>query len=212
MTVEQARLNAEAITAVALGIIDEEGLPALNMRRLGVELGVHAMAIYRHVESKQRILDGVVELILAEVRAPQPGSDWRATITAFFRSLREVLAAHPNALPLLAHSPFSTDHGQGHSSALLALLEEAGFRREYAARLFYTLTGFTVGYVWIDVGGFVGELPGDDSPFERAKAEGGARGRLDMALEGVAAAAGPGFFEAGLELIMLGAEQTCAEA
>lgn len=49
-------LTVERICAAALAIIDEEGLPALNMRRLGASLGVDAMALYRHLPNKQAIL------------------------------------------------------------------------------------------------------------------------------------------------------------
>ena len=60
-------LTRERICAVALAIIDDEGLPALNMRRLGAGLGVDAMALCRHLPIKQAILDGVVDLVLDEL-------------------------------------------------------------------------------------------------------------------------------------------------
>ena len=35
------------------------------MRKLGQELGVDAMALYRHVRSKDDLLDGIVEVVVA---------------------------------------------------------------------------------------------------------------------------------------------------
>ncbi len=45
--------------------IDEQGLAALSMRRLGSTLGVEAMALYRHVAGRERLLDAVVEHLMA---------------------------------------------------------------------------------------------------------------------------------------------------
>ena len=58
----RAGLSRQRILEAALAIIDAEGLGALTMRRLGEELGVEAMSLYRHVESKEAVLDGIVEL------------------------------------------------------------------------------------------------------------------------------------------------------
>ena len=40
------------------------------MRKLGQELGVDAMALYRHVRDKDDLLDGVVEVIVGEIERP----------------------------------------------------------------------------------------------------------------------------------------------
>ena len=67
-------LTREKILEAALRLIDEEGLPALSMRRLGQELGVEAMALYKYVVSKQALLDGVVGLTLAGLNVAADGS------------------------------------------------------------------------------------------------------------------------------------------
>ena len=40
------------------------------MRKLGQELGVDAMALYRHVRSKDDLFDGIIELIVGEIERP----------------------------------------------------------------------------------------------------------------------------------------------
>ena len=40
------------------------------MRKLGQELGVDAMALYRHVRDKDDLLDGVVEVVVGEIERP----------------------------------------------------------------------------------------------------------------------------------------------
>jgi len=100
-------LSQARICAAALALIDEEGLPALNMRRLGAAMGVDAMALYRHLPNKRAILEGVVDLVLNDLE-DDPASDVRERTYRFFTSLRDVLAAHPNAIPLVANSALQT--------------------------------------------------------------------------------------------------------
>ena len=58
-------LTRRRILQLALDIIDREGLPALNMRRLAAEAGVKPMSLYHHFPNKEAILDGVAECIAA---------------------------------------------------------------------------------------------------------------------------------------------------
>ncbi len=48
--------------------IDTHGLPGLTMRRLGNELGVEAMALYRYVPGKEDLLDAVVDELIEGMR------------------------------------------------------------------------------------------------------------------------------------------------
>ena len=52
-------LDRERILQAAIDFIDESGLAALTMRRLGASLGVEAMALYRYVPGREDLLDGV---------------------------------------------------------------------------------------------------------------------------------------------------------
>ena len=64
----------------ALRIIDTEGLDALSVRRLAVELNVNAASLYHHFRNKDEILVGAAQLALAEVRTPdtrdEPWQSW----------------------------------------------------------------------------------------------------------------------------------------
>ena len=54
-------LARERIVAAAIRIIDDEGLEALSMRRLGSALGVNPMAAYYYVPNKAALYDLVLE-------------------------------------------------------------------------------------------------------------------------------------------------------
>ena len=40
------------------------------MRKLGQELGVEAMALYHHFANKDDLVDGMVDLVFAEIELP----------------------------------------------------------------------------------------------------------------------------------------------
>ena len=66
---KQALISRRKTLEVALRIIDEEGLDALSIRRLGDELNVRGISLYHHFPSKEHILIGACELALCECQA-----------------------------------------------------------------------------------------------------------------------------------------------
>ena len=63
----RSALTREQVLAAALQIIDEGGVEALTMRRLGQALDRNPMGIYRHAADKDALLDGVVEYVVSEL-------------------------------------------------------------------------------------------------------------------------------------------------
>ncbi len=55
----RAPLRREVIFAAALRVVDQDGLDALTMRRLGKELDRDPMSLYRHAIDRTALLDGV---------------------------------------------------------------------------------------------------------------------------------------------------------
>lgn len=94
-------LTRERVLAVAAGLADAIGIDALSMRRLGEELGVEAMSLYKHVANKDAILDSIVDIVFAEVELPAPAPAWRVPIRAWAMSKRAVLLRHRWALGVL---------------------------------------------------------------------------------------------------------------
>lgn len=99
---KQALISRRRTLEVALRIIDEEGLDALSIRRLGQELNVRGISLYHHFHSKEHILVGACELALAEVRTPHDASiDWHDWLAANALGYYKALRAHPNLIPIL---------------------------------------------------------------------------------------------------------------
>ena len=103
-------LDRARILAVAIEFIVEQGLPGLTMRRLGERLGVEAMAMYRYVEGKDELLDGVVEMLVDDMRQDEDVLDtaqdgWQDFVQRLAHGVRRVALTHPKVFPLVASRP-----------------------------------------------------------------------------------------------------------
>jgi AcrR family transcriptional regulator len=145
-------LTRERILTAALRLIDERGLDDLTMRALGGELGVEAMSIYKHVPGKGAVLDGVVELLLAELESEGPASsEWRIHLTDLARRFRAVSLAHPNAFPLLRRRSLSAYVvGRAVTRSALETMVAGGFTPHDAIAALRTVVRFTLGFALSD--------------------------------------------------------------
>lgn len=155
------RLSRERVLASALELVDREGLSALSMRRLGAELGVEAMALYRYASSKDALLDGLVEALYLELEARLTAEsasgaqepDWRSGLHRIARATYDVCLAHPQAVPLLTTRMLAVPLAQRPLAVLkdhervLVLLYEAGLDEARAAAVFRAYTAWLLGYV-----------------------------------------------------------------
>ena len=66
------QISREAVLAAALRLADEQGLDAVTMHAVARRLQVTPMALYRHVDDKNALLDGLVEMLLTEYRCRGP--------------------------------------------------------------------------------------------------------------------------------------------
>src|SRR6478736_4989926 len=97
----RARLNRERVLQAAVALADAGGITSVTMRKLGVELGVEAMSLYNHVANKADLLDGMIDIVFAEIDLPVGDTDWRTAMRRRAISAREVLARHRWATGLM---------------------------------------------------------------------------------------------------------------
>jgi AcrR family transcriptional regulator len=199
------------VLRAAVQIADEGGIESLSMRELGRRLGVEAMSLYHHVAGKDEVLDGIADLVLAEIDLPAEGADWRASMRSRAVSAWKVFSRHPWA-PALVDARVRGGPGRlRYLETVLAVLRRAGFTLEHAARAFSILDGYLYGScqqsatrATTDAGGadaakaFLGALPAQDYP--------------NLAAMAALQAEGPGYdeergFAFGLDLILDGLER-----
>ena len=143
----RAPLTREQVLRAALAFIDEFGLDALSMHKLGARLGVKAMSLYNHVDGKNGLLDGLVELLWSDMRpAPPPSADWRQWLRAAAIAIRETMRSHPAAAPLVMSRPVLPLSALRVTKAQLDALQEAGFSRARAVEVIRAVLSYAFGY------------------------------------------------------------------
>ncbi len=132
----------------ALGLLDDDGLDGLTLRRLGERLGVRASALYRHVPSKEALLDAMAEAVLEGVGEDLDGGDWAEQFHCLARRLRRALLAHRDGARLVAGTYVAGRNTLGAGEAAFSLLSTAGLPQKEAGWLtfaaFYYVLGHTI--------------------------------------------------------------------
>ncbi len=162
-------LGRDRILKTAVRFIDDKGLRELTMRRLGAELGVEAMSLYRYVPGREALLDGVVETVIAEmyddpdvVTVPRDG--WQDFLQRLAHGVRRVALTHPAAFPLVASRPPEAPwlrpplrSLQWVESFLDGLVTE-GFSDEAATAAYRAFTSFLLGHLLLEVASYGADI------------------------------------------------------
>jgi AcrR family transcriptional regulator len=143
-TASRARLDRRRVLEAALSLVDGEGLEALTMRRLGVELGVDPMTVQYHVQSKDRLLDGIAGLLWERVALPQDSTGPAEALRTLARSLRDLFRRHPQAAPLLLRCAALPRSELELFRAYLDVLDAGGLRE--SAAVLRPVLSYAVGY------------------------------------------------------------------
>lgn len=211
-TGQRRPLSRERVLRAALALADRDGLGALTMRRLGQEMGVEAMSLYKHVANKEEILDGIAEFVLCEFELPTEDVDWREGMRRRAVSARAALARHPCWTVLLSRSRPGPAMLRNLDS-VIGSLRRGGFSVAMAARAFSLLDSYIYGFAAQEV-----NLP-FNTPHELVELTGSIMEQFHpedyphLAEMGTDLIMQPGYdhstqFTYGLELILDGLERT----
>jgi AcrR family transcriptional regulator len=142
----RAPLTKERVLRAAIDLADRGGLEALSMRKLGQELGVDAMALYRHVRNKDDLLDAIVEAIVAEIERPRPSDDWKAALRNQAMAARRVMLQHPWARRVLEERPKGGPAFLAYVESVLTQLIDGGFSMDLAHHTLHVLGSRIFGF------------------------------------------------------------------
>jgi AcrR family transcriptional regulator len=139
-------LSRERVLDAAIALADRDGFELLTMRRLANTLGVEAMSLYNHVASKEDLLDGMVDLVFAEIEPPSTDGDWKTAMRKRAISTREALGRHRWAIGVMEGR---TNHGpanMGLHDAVLGCLRGAGFSMEMTVHAYSIQDAYIYGF------------------------------------------------------------------
>jgi AcrR family transcriptional regulator len=139
-------LTRDRVLQAALKLADEGGLDALSMRKLGQELGVEAMAVYYHFANKDEVIDGIVDLVFAEIHLPVAGAPWKAEMRRRAVSVRDTLLRHRWAIGLMEARSHPGPANLRHHDAVIGNLRAAGFEMAMVAHAYSVLDAYIYGF------------------------------------------------------------------
>jgi AcrR family transcriptional regulator len=145
-TTARTPLTRTRVLEAAVALADRDGIEALSMRKLGQQLGVEGMALYRHVRDKEAILDGIVDVVMSEIAAPDRAVDWKAGLRQLALNGRSVMLRHPWAPAVIVTRPDVGPATLQHIDRILGLLEAGGFSLDMAHHALHVLGSRVFGF------------------------------------------------------------------
>jgi len=140
-------LSRDRVLQAAMKVADERGLAALTMRSLAEELSTKPMSLYYYVRGKDELLDGLVDLVFAQIELPVPGQPWREETRRRCLSARQVLVRHPWALTLVETRTSPGPATLRHHDAMLGVFRAAGFSLPMTAHAYAIIDAYLFGFV-----------------------------------------------------------------
>ena len=120
-------LTRERVLSTAVALADQGGIESLSMRKLAQALDVVPMALYRHVASKDELLNALVDVVIDEIDPPLEGADWKTTIRARILAARRALLRHPWASRVMESRTTPTPVVLEYMDSMIGLFRNGGF-------------------------------------------------------------------------------------
>ncbi|GAA2721563.1 TetR/AcrR family transcriptional regulator C-terminal domain-containing protein [Cellulomonas aerilata] len=154
-------LSRSVVLEAAIDHVDQFGLAELSMRKLGASLGVEGMALYRYVQSRDELLDAMVDRLMDQLYAdPQvllaPEDDWQTFLRKVAAGVRRLALTHPQIFPLIATRSRAAPWIRPPLRSLrwiegfLAALLSRGFSEDAAVYAYRAFGSFLVGHLLLE--------------------------------------------------------------
>ena len=134
-----ARLNRATVLAAAVDLADRVGLAEVSMRTLAQDLGVVPMALYKHVANKDRLLAGMIDVVIEQIPPAATDLGWKPAIRQQILAARQLMLAHPWASQLMASRTHVTPAVMAHMDAVIATILDGGFSPHLAHHVMHAL-------------------------------------------------------------------------
>lgn len=145
-------LSPAAIARTAARIADSEGLEAVSMRRVAGELGVSAMALYRHVAGRRELLLLMADAVRSYSLLPEGEHRWQEMLAHMADSLWHTFSAHPWLLGIVL-SPHRLVNlaAPADVERLLSSLSAAGLTEDEGFDCLFGVSAAVIGTVCIAI-------------------------------------------------------------
>ena len=145
-TEPRARLSKERVLRAAVELAVRDGIESLSMRKLADELGAGAMSLYYHVPNKERLVDGMVDIVFGEIELPSTDVDWKTAMRRRAISTRQALNRHRWAVGLMESRETPGPASIRLHDAVLGCLREGGFSIEMTIQAYSVQDAYIYGF------------------------------------------------------------------
>jgi AcrR family transcriptional regulator len=134
------------VLQAAVALADDGGVEALSMRKLAQDLGVVPMALYKHVANKDELLDGVVDVVVAQIEPPASGTPWKSAVRQRILSARQVLLRHPWAARVIESRRAPTPAVLAYLDSMIGLFRGGGLSVDLTHHVMHTMGSRILGF------------------------------------------------------------------
>jgi DNA-binding transcriptional regulator YhcF (GntR family) len=140
-------LTAQRIVAAAIAVADSEGIGAVSMRRVAIDLGVPTMALYRHVRGKNNLLVLMADAVLGEALLPtRRPAGWQEQLALVARLQWSLYREHPWMVRVISLTrPGLMPNGMAHTEWALRAVDGLGLDTNTMLHVAVALFGFVRG-------------------------------------------------------------------
>ncbi|TDC38323.1 TetR/AcrR family transcriptional regulator [Micromonospora sp. KC213] len=145
-TLRRVPLNRDRVLRAAVTLADDIGIESLSMRKLAQELGVVPMALYKHVTNKDELLDGMIDVVVAEIDPPEDGTDWKAAIRQRILAARRTMLRHPWASRAIETRQVPTPAVLAYLDAMVGTFRTGGFSVDLTHHVMHAMGSRILGF------------------------------------------------------------------
>ncbi len=138
-------LSRSEIVDAAIAVADAEGADAVSMRRIAQVLKAGTMSLYWHVANKEHLLDLMLDVLVTEVRVPEPSGDWRADLQTVARANRAMLLRHRWVMDFVGGRPPLGPNTMLNLDRSLAMLDGLDVGTALAFNILETVSTYVLG-------------------------------------------------------------------
>jgi len=139
------RLSEARVVAAAVALADAHGFDSLSMRNLADQLGVVPMALYKHVANKEALLDGMIDVVFAEITFSMD-SDWKGALRDRAMAMRDALLRHPWAVGRMESGTPGPANLRHHNAVMECLRAKAKLSFPAAVHAYNVMDSYVYGF------------------------------------------------------------------
>ena len=138
-------LSRQSYIDAAFAIISTEGVEKLSMRKVASQLGVSAMAMYKHFKNKDELLSAALDEFAWSANVfPSEDLPWQEWIASFAHGMFDALCGEISWVPLLGSIKIGPK-AMTITDSFIRKLTDSGFSERDAMEAFLTVIQVVIG-------------------------------------------------------------------